>query len=61
MCPCIISKNTGDSNLILINDGLTINLTCEQASLENSGGKRIFWFTRLKIFGVVELLVHNNI
>ena len=39
MSPCIISiKKTGDSNMILLNDGLTIKLPCEQ---ENSLGKRI--------------------
>ena len=26
MSPCILSKKTGDSNMILLNDGLTINL-----------------------------------
>ena len=29
MSPCIISKKTGDSDMILLNDGLTINLPCE--------------------------------
>ena len=42
--PCIISKKTGDSDMILLNDGLAINLPCEQGSQENSLGKRIFWF-----------------
>ena len=37
-------KKTGDSDLILLNDGLTINLPCKQGSQENSLGKRIFWF-----------------
>ena len=29
MFPCILSKKTGDSDMILLNDGLTINLPCE--------------------------------
>ena len=29
--PCILSKKTGDSNITLLNDGLTINLPCDQA------------------------------
>ena len=44
MSPCIISKKTSDSDMILLNDGLTINLPCEQGSQENSLYKRIFWF-----------------
>ena len=44
MSPCIISKTTSDSDMILLNDGLTISLPCEQGSQENSWGKRIFWF-----------------
>ena len=44
MFPCILSKNTGDSDMILLNDGLTINLPCEQGLQENSLGKRILWF-----------------
>ena len=33
MSPCIISiKKTGDLDMILLNDGLTINLPCEQGS-----------------------------
>ena len=43
MSPCILSKKIGDSNMILLKDGLTINLPCEQGSQENSLGKRIFW------------------
>ena len=30
-------KKTGDSNMILLNDGLTINLPCEQ------GSQKIHW------------------
>ena len=30
MSPCIISKKTGDSDMILVKDGLTINLPSEQ-------------------------------
>ena len=44
MSPCILSKKTSDSNIILLNDDMTINLPCEQGSQENSSGKRIFWF-----------------
>ena len=47
MSPCIISKKkkkTGDLDMILLNDGLTINLPCEQGSQESSLGKRISWF-----------------
>ena len=44
MSPCILSKKTCDLDMILLNDGLTINLPCEQGSQENSLGKRIFWF-----------------
>ena len=29
---CILSKKTGDSNVILLKDGLTINLPREQAT-----------------------------
>ena len=43
MSPCILSKKTGDSYMILLKDGLTINLPCQQGSQENSLGKRIFW------------------
>ena len=32
MSPCILPKKTGDSNVTLIKDGLTINLPCEQAA-----------------------------
>ena len=42
--PCILSKKTGDSNITLVKDGLTINLPCEQATHEYSLGNRIFWF-----------------
>ena len=31
MSPCILSKKTGDSDMTLVKDGLTINLLCEQA------------------------------
>ena len=44
MSPCILSKKTCDSDMILLNDGLIINFPCEQGSQENSLGKRIFWF-----------------
>ena len=30
MSPCIIYKKTGDSDMILVKDGLTINLPSEQ-------------------------------
>ena len=30
MSPCIISKKIGDSDMILVKDGLTINLPSEQ-------------------------------
>ena len=36
MSPCILSKKTGDSDVILLNDGLTINLPCERH-------KKIHW------------------
>ena len=42
MSPCILSKISGYSDMILLNDGLTINLPCEHESQENSLGKRIF-------------------
>ena len=38
----ILSKNTGDSNVTLLKDGLTINLLCEQATYGYSLGKIIF-------------------
>ena len=44
MSPCILSKKTGDSDMVLLNDGMTINLPYEQGSQENSLAKRIFWF-----------------
>ena len=44
MSPCILSKKTGDLNVTLLNDGLTINLYCEQAAHGYSLGKRILWF-----------------
>ena len=42
MSPCILSKKTGDSDMTLVKDGLTINLPYEQATHEYSLGKRIF-------------------
>ena len=42
MSPCILSKNTGDSDMTLVKDGLTINLPCEQATHEQSMGKEYF-------------------
>ena len=42
--PCTVSKKTSDSNVTLLEDGLTINLPCEQATHGYSLGKRIFWF-----------------
>ena len=44
MSLCIFSKKTIDSNVTLLNDGLTINLPCEQTAHGYSLGKRIFWF-----------------
>ena len=44
MFPCILSKNTGDSDMTLVKDGLTINLPYEQPAHENSLGKRLFMF-----------------
>ena len=45
MCPhAFFLKKTSVSYVILLNDGLTINLPCEQGSQENSLDKRIFWF-----------------
>ena len=32
MSPCVFSKKTGDSNVTLLNDCMTINLHCEQAT-----------------------------
>ena len=32
MSPCILYKKTGDLDMILLNDGLTINLPYEQGS-----------------------------
>ena len=29
MSPCNLSKKTGDSNVTLLKDGMTINLPCE--------------------------------
>ena len=40
MFPCILSKKTGDSNVTLLKDGLTINLHCDNTWV--SLGKRIF-------------------
>ena len=44
MSLCILSKKTGESNVTLLKDGLTINLPYEQAAQGYSLGKRIFWF-----------------
>ena len=44
MSPCILSKKTGDLNVALLMDGLTINLSCKQAAHGYSLGKRILWF-----------------
>ena len=44
MPPCILSKETSDSNMTLVKDGMTTNLHCDQASHEYALGKRIFWF-----------------
>ena len=44
MSLCILSKKIGDSNVTLQNNGMTINLSCEQASHGYLLGKRIFWF-----------------
>ena len=44
MSSCILSKKTGDSNVTLLKDGLTINLSYKQAAHEYSLGKIIFWF-----------------
>ena len=44
MSSCIISKKIDYSNVTLLNDGLTINLPCEQVADEYSLGKRVFWF-----------------
>ena len=42
MSPCILSKKTGDSDMTLVKDGLTINLLCEQATHEYSLSKKSF-------------------
>ena len=39
MSSCILSKKTGDSNITLLKDDLTINLPCEQAAHEYSFAK----------------------
>ena len=44
MSLCILSKKTGDSNVTLLKDCLTINLPYEQETHEYSLGKRILWF-----------------
>ena len=44
MSPCILSKKTGDSNVTLLKDGMTINLPCERVAHGYSLGKRILWF-----------------
>ena len=41
MSPCILSKKTSDSNVILLMDGLTINLPYEQATHGYSLGKLV--------------------
>ena len=42
MSPCILSKKTGESNVTLLKDGLTISLPCEHTAHGYSLGKRIF-------------------
>ena len=42
MSSCILSKKTGDSDMTLVKDGLTINLLCEQATHEYSLSKKSF-------------------
>ena len=44
MSPYILYKKTGDSDMTLVKDGLTINLPCEQAAHEYSLSERTFWF-----------------
>ena len=44
MSLCIPSKKTDELDMILVKDGLTINLPYEQVAHEYSLGKRIFWF-----------------
>ena len=40
MSPCILSKNVDDSNVTLLKDSTTINLSCEQAAHEYSLDKK---------------------
>ena len=42
--PMYYSKKTGDADMNLVKDGLTINLPCEQTAHEYSLGKIISWF-----------------
>ena len=42
MSPCILSKKTGNSNVTLLKDGLTISLPCTQVAHGYSLGKIIF-------------------
>ena len=42
MSQCILSRKTGDLDMTLVKDGLTISLLCEQEMHEYSLGKRIF-------------------
>ena len=42
--PCSPSKKIGDSNMILVKNGPTLNLLCKQASHEYSLDKRISCF-----------------
>ena len=42
MSPCILSKKIGGSNMTLVKDVVTINLSCEQATHEYSLGKESF-------------------
>ena len=44
MSPYILSKKSGDLNVTLLKNGLTINLPYEQATHGYSLEKRIFWF-----------------
>ena len=41
MSPCILFKKTGDSDVILLNDDLTVNLPCEQRSQKFIGQKNL--------------------
>ena len=44
MSPCVLSKKTGDLDMTLVKDGLTINLPYKQAIHEYLLGKKIIWF-----------------